>query len=142
METVLVTGAAGHVGLNLVKGLLERGRKVRAMVNRNRNGLEDLDIEIVKGNILDRDSLDKALEGVEVVYHCAGKISIMGDPDGSVWATNVPGVKNIAEAAHAAGVVHGDLEPSHCWLVGAPDALESAELRLTDFGVFGGISNP
>jgi len=104
LNTVLVTGAAGHVGLNLVKTLLEEGRKVRALVNRNRAGLEDLDIEIHKGNILDRKSLDEALKGVDVVFHCAGKISIMGDPDGSVWETNVTGVKNIAEAALSAGV--------------------------------------
>jgi len=104
LENVLVTGAAGHVGLNLVKGLLDEGRKVRAMVNRNRAGLEDLNVEIVKGNILDRKSLDEALKGIDVVFHCAAKISIMGDPDGSVWETNVTGVKNMAEAAHAAGV--------------------------------------
>lgn len=104
MNTVLVTGGAGHVGLNLVKALLNEGRKVRVLVNRNRSGLEKLDVEIVQGNVLDRESLDKALDGIEVVYHCAAKISIVGDPDGSVWNTNVNGVKNVAEAALAAKV--------------------------------------
>jgi len=104
LSTVLVTGAAGHVGLNLIKGLLSEGRKVRAFIYRSNGGLENLDIEIFQGNILDRESLDRALEGVEVVYHCAAKISIMGDPDGSVWDTNVNGVKNIAEAALSAKV--------------------------------------
>jgi dihydroflavonol-4-reductase len=104
LENVLVTGAAGHVGLNLVKGLLKEGRKVRAMVNRNRTGLDDLNVEIVKGNVSDRKSLDEALKGIDVVYHCAAKISIVGDPDGSVWETNVNGVKNMAEASLQAGV--------------------------------------
>ena len=104
MENVLVTGAAGHVGFNLVKGLLKEGRKVRAMVNRNRTGLDSLNVEIVKGNVSDRKSLDEALKGIDVVFHCAAKISIMGDPDGSVWETNVNGVKNMAEASLHAGV--------------------------------------
>ncbi|RLA64076.1 MAG: hypothetical protein DRQ88_06585 [Epsilonproteobacteria bacterium] len=104
LNTVLVTGGAGHVGLNLVKELLNEGRTVKVLVNRSRAGLDDLPVEIFQGNVLDRASLDRAIKGVDVVYHCAAKISIMGDPDGSVWETNVTGVKNISEAALAAKV--------------------------------------
>ena len=46
----------------------------------------------------------RAFDGVEVVYHLAAKISIAGDPDGSVRAINVDGVRNAASAALDAGV--------------------------------------
>lgn len=61
-------------------------------------------IEIFYGDILDRDSLRPALSGVDGVIHLAAKISIMGDPDGTVERTNVLGVKNIAEMAFECGV--------------------------------------
>ncbi len=62
------------------------------------------DIEIFYGDILDRDSLRPALSGVDGVIHLAAKISIMGDPDGTVERTNILGVKNIAEMALESGV--------------------------------------
>jgi dihydroflavonol-4-reductase len=55
-------------------------------------------------DVLDVASLRTALDGAEVVYHLAARISVTGDPDGLVWATNVGGVRNVAEVALASGV--------------------------------------
>ncbi|MBI5499901.1 MAG: NAD-dependent epimerase/dehydratase family protein [Deltaproteobacteria bacterium] len=98
MGLVLVTGAAGHVGGNLVRALLAQGRKVRALVHNDTRALEGLDVERVKGDVLDPATLRPAMEGVEVVYHLAAIITIEGDPDGRVRRTNVEGPHNVVAA--------------------------------------------
>ncbi len=93
-----VTGASGHVGGNLVRALLAEGRKVRVLARSDRRALEGLDVDIVEGNIFDPASLARLLKGVDVLYHLAGRISIVGPEGGLVEKTNVGGVKNIVQA--------------------------------------------
>ncbi|RPJ62379.1 MAG: NAD-dependent epimerase/dehydratase family protein, partial [Dehalococcoidia bacterium] len=76
MKTV-VTGASGHIGVNLVRTLLSRGRDVRTVVHTSKLGLEDLPIEFFKGDVGDIDSMVRAFEGAEFVYHLAGHISLL-----------------------------------------------------------------
>lgn len=102
--TVLVTGAAGHIGANLVRALLQRGEHVRVLVRSSTKALEGLDVERVRGDVRDPDAARRAASGVEVVYHLAAQISISGDPTGLVRAVNVDGTRSVAEAALAAGV--------------------------------------
>lgn len=101
---VIVTGATGHIGANLVRALVAEGRSVRALIHDDASSLDGLPIERVSGDVRDPASLALAFEGAEIVYHLAAKISITGDPDGQVHATNVTGTRNVAEAALAAGV--------------------------------------
>ena len=101
---VAVTGAYGHVGANLVRALLDAGHSVRAVDLREGPALAGLDVTFARADVLDVDSLRPAFDGVEVVFHLAAKISIAGDPDGSVRAINVDGVRNAASAALDAGV--------------------------------------
>lgn len=96
-----VTGASGHVGAALLRGLLERGDTVRALDLRKPPGI---DVDWRKVDVLDAAGLRDHLRGVEVVFHLAARISIAGDPDGGVWSVNVDGVRNAAAAALAAGV--------------------------------------
>jgi dihydroflavonol-4-reductase len=98
METVLVTGASGHVGGNLVRELLRRGRNVRVLVHRNEGGLTGLEVERFRGDVWQPDSLRPAFAGVDVLYHLAAVISIDGDR-GVVRRTNVEGVRNVMAAA-------------------------------------------
>ena len=49
--TVVVTGAAGHAGANLVRALLAQGRPTRALVHVDRQAIEGLDVEVIEGDI-------------------------------------------------------------------------------------------
>lgn len=104
MSVTLVTGAAGHIGANLVRELLHRGRKVRALVHRDTRALDGLDLELVHGDVSRPETLAEVLRGVDVVHHLAAVISIGGDRDRRVHHTNVLGVRHVAAAARAAGV--------------------------------------
>ena len=95
---VAVTGAAGHAGNNLVRALLEQGRRVRALVHRDRRALEGLDVEIVEGDIRDLDFLRRALGDVKVVYHTAAYISLSMDEWPHLEAINALGTRNVVDA--------------------------------------------
>lgn len=103
---ILVTGATGHVGNVLVRELLAQEQQVRAMTLPNDNcaSLEGLDVERVTGNVLDPASLDRAMDGVDVVYHLAGIISILPGAEALMRKVNVDGVRNTAQAALRTGV--------------------------------------
>ncbi len=99
--TVLVTGAAGHLGNNVVRQLLARGRKVRVLVHSESASFDGLGVEKSSGDILDRSSLDGAFEGVDVVYHFAAKVSILPSEGPHVTRTNTLGPKNVVDACLA-----------------------------------------
>jgi len=102
----LVTGATGHIGNVLVRHLLERGEGVRAMImpGEDSTPLQDLDVEVVEADVLDYQSLLKAFEHMQVVYHLAGIISILPGKQPLVQAVNVLGTRNVIQAAHDTGV--------------------------------------
>lgn len=99
--TAVVTGAAGHVGANLVRALLDGGRRVRALVYRDRRALDGLDVELVQGDVLDRASLLRAFDGAEVVFHLAAHISISRGERELVDSINIQGPRNVVEACLA-----------------------------------------
>ena len=101
---VLVTGAAGHVGGNLVRALLERGLRVRALVRSDVRALEGLDIERVVGDLEDSESLHRAVAGVQQVFHCAAFIDVEGRQEARMHAINVVGTRHLLEASLKAGV--------------------------------------
>jgi dihydroflavonol-4-reductase len=102
----LVTGATGHVGNVLVRKLASEGAPVRAMVlsRDDCTALHGLHVERVEGNVLDPESLDRAMVGVDTVYHLAGIISIVPGTEALMRRVNVEGVRNVAAAAQRAGV--------------------------------------
>ena len=97
----LVTGATGHVGNVLVRKLLERGEKVRALIlpGESRESIHGLDVEAVEGDVLNVDAVFESMRGVKGVFHLAGVISIMPGPNPLVHKVNVNGTKNIIRAA-------------------------------------------
>ena len=101
---VVVTGASGHLGANLLPRLLARGERVRALVRDDERALEGLDVERVRGSLLEPDSLPRAFDGARHVFHLAGMISITGDADGRVRRTNVDGVRNVVDTCLACGI--------------------------------------
>lgn len=100
----VVTGAAGHIGGNIARALLERGRRLRLTVREDVRALEGLTAETVRADICDPDSLGRAFDGAEVVYHLAGRISIEGAEGGLVKRVNVLGTRNVVEACLRCGV--------------------------------------
>jgi dihydroflavonol-4-reductase len=101
--TVVVTGAGGHLAANLIRLLVEKGRKVRALVHTDARALEGLDVEIARADVLDYSALLKAFEGAEVVYHLAAVISISGGQAGLVERVNVDGPRNVVKACLKTG---------------------------------------
>ena len=93
--TVFVTGAAGHVGANLVRELIKEKRAVRALIRDDSRGVDGLGVEIVSGDILEYESLLQAVKGCEIVFHLAASISIVGDRSGQVRLTNVKGTQKL-----------------------------------------------
>jgi dihydroflavonol-4-reductase len=95
---VVVTGASGHIGANIVRELLAQGYQVRALVHSSKTALENLDVETVEGDITDYESLLRAFRWADYVIHTAGYVSINDDEWDTLLEMNVNGVKNVISA--------------------------------------------
>jgi len=96
---IAVTGANGHVGVNLCRALIDRGHHVRALAHQHSQGLRLLPLTMIRGDVLDKSTLRELFADTEIVFHLAAKISITGDPDGTVSRINEAGTGNVLEAA-------------------------------------------
>lgn len=102
----LVTGATGFVGANLVRELLKDGTTVRALVRSGspRTAIEGLDVEVLPGDLQDRDSLKRALHGCQLLYHVAARYTLSSTDRAAMQRANVEGTRNILEEALAMGM--------------------------------------
>ncbi|MEY2668027.1 MAG: hypothetical protein RJA59_665 [Pseudomonadota bacterium] len=105
-QTATVTGATGHLGNVLVRELLRRGKRVRALVEPDdeARALAGLDVELVRGDVLRPDTLPAAFAGTDVLFHLAGVVSISSLDIELVRTVNVDGTANVVRAAREAGV--------------------------------------
>ena len=106
MDTTLVTGATGLVGYHILHALLQRGRRVKALVRSIDKGKALLPsaCELVQGDITDQAAVQRAVQGCSVVYHAAG-IPEQWLPDPTRFHdVNVGGTQNALDAALAHGV--------------------------------------
>jgi nucleoside-diphosphate-sugar epimerase len=120
-QRALVTGATGFTGGHLCERLARKGYRVRALVRdrRRASGLRRWDVETVVGDLCDGESLDRAMKGIDVVYHIAALFRPENVTRQAMWKNNVQGTKNMLESALNAGVqrfvhcstvgVHGDV---------------------------------
>jgi dihydroflavonol-4-reductase len=104
LPRVVVTGASGHIGGNLVRALVARGTRPRVLVHEDSRALAGLDVEVIAGDVLDAPSLAHAFEDVDVVYHLAARISLVERDEPLTRAVNVDGTRNVVEACLAASV--------------------------------------
>jgi len=101
-----VTGATGFVGWHLAKVLVDRGDQVRCLARPGSivDGIGELAVEIVPGDLRDIDSLRAGMDGVDVVYHCAADYRLYVPDPATMYASNVDGTHNILQAASDRGV--------------------------------------
>ena len=95
--TAAVTGASGHIGNNLCRELIKKGIKTKALARVDIIALQELNIDIIKGDITNKESLYKLIEDVDVVFHLAAVISIEGNSKGFLNDNNVIGTRNLIE---------------------------------------------
>ncbi len=90
----------------MARELWDRGYEVRALVRPGSNTLtmKGTGIHSVEGDILDRESLDRAMAGCEAVFHCAAAYTFWSRDPQAVWRANVKGTVNVLECAASAGV--------------------------------------
>lgn len=101
---VAITGASGHIGNCLVRELKKQGAGIKVLVHNFRSDLDELDVEIIRGNLLEPESLNALCEGVDVVFHLAAQIDIGNRSIAQIYDTNITGTKNIIKAAKYARV--------------------------------------
>ena len=100
---VAVTGACGHIGNNLCKELLDQGFEVKALLL-DCEELNQPEVEVIRGNVLNPDSLISLCSDVDYVFHLAAIISIDKKDQDLVYKVNVEGTKNIVDACKANNV--------------------------------------
>jgi len=120
---IVVTGATGHIGNVLVRELVGRGQAVRAIVlpGDDCRSLAGLNVEIVHGDVTDRQSLKSAFIGADLVFHLAGIVTIMPDMKSILERINVGGILNVTAACRDTDVrrliytssVHAIAEPPY-----------------------------
>ena len=104
--TTLVTGATGFVGSVVARLLLEQDESVRVLArpNSDRRNLENLEVEIVEGDLNDPASLKKAVKGCNGLYHVAADYRLWIPKPDEIYKTNVEGSRSLLLAAAEAGV--------------------------------------
>jgi len=104
--TTLVTGAAGFLGSHVARQLVARGEAVRVLIraSSSNRAISDLSLEYVTGDLRDAASLERAMNGVQRVFHVAADYRLWAKHPQDIYDSNVGGTKNLLEAAKRAGV--------------------------------------
>jgi len=115
-RTILVTGATGFTGMALTNELVRRGEKVRALVRSlsSARALSKAGVELVEGDLTRAEDVERAAEGVSLIYHIGAVFRSAGHPDSYYHAVNAEGTAHVLEAARR----HGVARTVHCSTVG------------------------
>jgi len=106
MAVVLVTGATGFIGSNVTRALINKGYEVRILLRKKAvtKNVQGLPVEIFYGDILDSNSLLKAMKGVDYVFHVAALFTFWYPNRDFIYKVNVEGTKNVMTCALRTGV--------------------------------------
>lgn len=103
---VLVTGANGHIGANVVRALLVKGHTVKAFIRKKADcrGLEGLQIEYSYGDVMELDGLKEAAQGCDAIIHLAAVYKTIAKTPEEIVEPAIVGAENVFNAAHEAGI--------------------------------------
>lgn len=106
MKAALVTGGCGFLGSSIVRCLLDRGVAVRvlALPSEPTDNVDGLDVEVVRGNILDRDACLSAVKGQDAVFHAAAVYQSWAPDPTLMYTVNMRGTFNMLEASRRSEV--------------------------------------
>jgi nucleoside-diphosphate-sugar epimerase len=94
----LVTGGSGFLGVNLCRFLLRRGHSVRSLDVAPFSYPERIAVDPVRGDIRDRETVDRVMAGVDVAVHCAAALPLSAAKE--IYSTNVVGTEVLLDSAH------------------------------------------
>jgi dihydroflavonol-4-reductase len=102
----LVTGATGFVGAAVARALLGKQWQVRVLARRgsDRRNLQGLAVDVSEGDLADLDSLERAAQGCEGLFHVAADYRLGARDPAELYRANVEGTRNVLSAAHRSGV--------------------------------------
>lgn len=135
---VLVTGGTGFTGTALVTRLLDEGHDVVALDYKEglqSNALRSLGATVHIGSVTDREAVDRAMDGVDLVQHLAAAFRELNVPESFYDEVNVEGTRNVLESARKHGV-HRFIYCSTCGVHGNvddPPADEDAPIEPADY---------
>ncbi|GBC60023.1 3-beta hydroxysteroid dehydrogenase [Desulfonema ishimotonii] len=102
-KSILVTGGGGFLGGAIVRQLAERGETVRTFSRGSYSDLDALGVTQIRGDLSDPAAVEKACDGVELVFHTAARPGVWGKY-ADYFDTNVTGTRNVLEACRKQGV--------------------------------------
>ncbi len=96
---VAITGATGFIGMHLVRAISKRGWRIKALVmdNDRADPLRELGVDIFRGNLTQRESLDGFPGDANLVYHLAGQLGGTKIGYRQMFSVNVEGTKNLLD---------------------------------------------
>ena len=97
---ILITGATGFIGKNLVPELVSKSHKVRCLVRKTSrkediNYLKKLKVELFNGDLINKKSLKGICRGIDIVYHLTGVLGSFNASEKLMFDINVRGTENI-----------------------------------------------
>lgn len=99
MSHYLITGGSGFLGINFIRYLLVHGHRVRSLDIERFDYPESANIEAVLGDIRDVPTVDRCMDGIDVVVHCAAALPLYKKED--IFSTDIDGTRNILTSALA-----------------------------------------
>lgn len=103
-SSVLVTGGTGFIGRHTVDALIAAGHRVRCLCRGEEPSLTRAGAEVVRGDVLVKDSVARALEGMQLVVHGAGLVSRAAEDAPLMMKLHVNGTRHVVELACQQGV--------------------------------------
>ena len=105
MPIALITGSSGHVGSNFIRELSKQDYKIRCIdFDGDHRAYEGYDVEVIKGDITNKESWQPVFKNVDIVFHTAALINLDRRYEKQIRQVNVDGTRNVCEAAVKAGV--------------------------------------